>query len=187
MCHSREATWYDRLHGLQCSLSNIQEVIALVDIVPPEKRSAMMSAIRGKNTKPEVIVRKALFAAGYRYRLQRRDLPGRPDVVMPSRMIAIFVHGCFWHHHQDCRFAKVPATRTEFWEEKLKANAARDERCISELQAVGWRVLVVWECFLRTTKLALDVQSLLAEWIESDKQTGELREQLEKPAGTKKS
>jgi DNA mismatch endonuclease, patch repair protein len=147
-------------------------VIALVDIVPPEKRRAMMSAIRGSNTKPEVVVRKALFAAGYRYRLQRRDLPGRPDVVMPGRMIAIFIHGCFWHHHQDCRFAKLPATRTEFWEEKLRTNAIRDERCISALRSAGWRVLVVWECFLRASKSLLDLQSTLTEWIESDKQAG---------------
>jgi DNA mismatch endonuclease (patch repair protein) len=161
-------------------------VIAMVDVVPPEKRSAMMSGIRGSNTTPEVVVRKALFAAGYRYRLQRRDLPGRPDVVMPGRKVAIFVHGCFWHHHQDCRFAKVPATRPEFWEEKLKTNKARDARCVSELQAMGWRVLVVWECFLRTTKSALDVQSALTDWIESDKQAGELREQLAQPAESKK-
>lgn len=155
----------------------------LVDIVPPEKRSAMMSAIRGSNTKPEIIVRKELFAAGYRYRLQRRDLPGKPDVVMPSKKIAIFVHGCFWHHHQSCRFAKVPTTRTEFWGEKLRTNAARDARCIAELHAMGWRVLVVWECFLRTAKSTIDVRSTLTDWIESDKQTGELREQLAQPAG----
>lgn len=158
----------------------------MADVVPPEKRSAMMSGIRGSNTKPEVLVRKALFAAGYRYRLQRRDLPGRPDVVMPGRKVAIFVHGCFWHHHQDCRFAKVPATRPEFWDEKLKTNKTRDARCLSELQAMGWRVLVVWECFLRTTKSALDVQSALTEWIGSDKQTGELREQLAGPERTTK-
>jgi DNA mismatch endonuclease (patch repair protein) len=146
----------------------------------------MMSGIRGSNTKPELIVRKALFAAGYRYRLQRRDLPGRPDLVMPGRKVAIFVHGCFWHHHKDCRFAKIPATRPEFWEEKLKTNQARDARCISELLSLGWRVLVVWECFLRTTRSAPEVQSLLTDWIESDKQTGELREQLAEPAGTTK-
>jgi len=143
----------------------------------------MMSAIRGSNTKPEIIVRKALFAAGYRYRLQRRDLPGRPDVVMPGKKVAIFVHGCFWHHHQSCRFAKLPATRPEFWEEKLRSNATRDARSIAELRALDWRVLVVWECFLRTAKSTTDVRSRLTDWIESGKQTGELREQLAQPAG----
>lgn len=165
---------------------DIQQVTAVVDVVPPEKRSSMMSGIRGSNTKPEMIVRKALFAAGYRYRLHRKDLPGRPDVAMPGRRVAIFVHGCFWHQHQDCRFAKVPATRSDFWIEKLKANTARDARCIAELQDMGWRVLLVWECFLRTTKSALDVQSALTDWIESDKQAGELREQLAQPARTKR-
>lgn len=134
-----------------------------------------MSGIRGSNTKPELIVRKALFAAGYRYRLHRGDLPGKPDVVMPGRKVAIFVHGCFWHHHQGCRFAKLPATRPDFWAEKLQANVARDARCEAALQEMSWRVLLVWECFLRTTRSLQDVQSALTDWIESDQQIGELR------------
>lgn len=154
----------------------------MVDVVTPEKRSAMMSGIRGSNTKPEVIVRKALFAAGYRYRLHRKDLPGRPDVVMSGRKVAVFVHGCFWHHHGDCRFAKMPSTRPEFWQGKLTTNVARDAKAISELLSMGWRVPVVWECFLKTTKSPSNVQSVLTDWIESGKPTGELREEPTDPA-----
>lgn len=147
-----------------------------------------MSGIRGSNTKPEMIVRKSLFAAGYRYRLHRKDLPGRPDVVMPGRKIAVFVHGCFWHNHEDCRFAKMPTTRPEFWQGKLTSNVARDAKAVAELLALGWRVLVVWECFLRTTKLPSDVQSVLTGWIESGKPTGELHEEMAgSPRTTKRS
>ena len=105
----------------------------------------MMSGIRGKDTKPEMIVRKALFAAGYRFRLHRRDLPGAPDVVMPGRKIAIFVHGCFWHKHAKCKYAKLPSTRPEFWQVKLAGNVERDQKAIDSLMFSGWRVLTVWE------------------------------------------
>lgn len=124
----------------------------MVDIVSPSKRSQMMSGIRGKGTKPEMRVRQVLHAAGYRFRLHRKDLPGSPDVVLPRHRLAIFVHGCFWHGHQGCKLAKMPSTRTEFWTQKLQGNARRDMAAVTSLQAVGWRVLVVWECFLRQTK-----------------------------------
>ena len=100
----------------------------MADVVSPAKRSQMMAGIKGKNSLPETLVRKALFAMGYRFRLHRRDLPGTPDIAMPGRKIAIFVHGCFWHAHQGCKYAKTPSTRTEFWISKLQANAARDRR-----------------------------------------------------------
>ena len=100
----------------------------------------MMSGIGGRNTKPEIVVRKALFAAGFRFRLHRKDLPGRPDVVLPGRWrVAVFVHGCFWHAHPGCRYAKVPASRREFWEAKLTANVERDRRAIDELLSVNQR------------------------------------------------
>lgn len=124
----------------------------MVDIVSPSKRSQMMSGIRGKGTRPEMRVRQVLHAAGYRFRLHRKDLPGSPDVVLPRHRLAIFVHGCFWHGHQGCKLAKMPSTRTEFWTQKLQGNARRDTAAVAGLQAVGWRVLVVWECFLRQTK-----------------------------------
>lgn len=108
-----------------------------------------MARIRVKDTKPEMLVRKALFAAGFRFRLHRTDLPGAPDIVLPGRKLAIFVHGCFWHWHKACRFFKLPTSNTEFWRTKLERNVERDTRCILALRAAGWRVLVVWECATR--------------------------------------
>ncbi|KRG75785.1 hypothetical protein ABB30_11115 [Stenotrophomonas ginsengisoli] len=116
---------------------------------PQEQRSRMMRGIRGSNTQPELQVRTALHARGFRYRLNAKDLPGRPDIVLPKWKTVIFVHGCFWHAHQGCRYFRIPATRTEFWEQKLAANAARDARQIEQLLAMGWRVLAVWECALK--------------------------------------
>lgn len=125
-----------------------------------------MSGIRGKDTKPEMIVRKALFSSGFRYRLHRRDLPGAPDIVMPGRKIAIFVHGCFWHMHTNCKFAKLPSTRTEFWSTKLHGNAVRDQFAIKALQSSGWRVLVVWECVTRDPASLQKLAETLTCWIE---------------------
>ena len=109
----------------------------------------MMRGIRGSNTQPELQVRKALHARGFRYRLNAKELPGRPDIILPKWRAVIFVHGCFWHAHRGCRYFRIPATRTAFWEQKLAANAERDARQIEQLLAMGWRVLVVWECALR--------------------------------------
>lgn len=136
----------------------------MMDIVSPSKRSQMMSGIRGKGTKPEMRVRKVLHAAGYRFRLHRKDLPGTPDVVLPRHRLAIFVHGCFWHAHQGCSLAKIPSTRTEFWSEKLLKNVRRDAVAVERLHAGGWRVLVVWECFLRHTK---DDDALLEQLVDA--------------------
>lgn len=121
----------------------------MVDIVDVETRSRMMSGIRGKNTKPELIVRKYLHACGYRFRLHRKDLPGKPDLVLPKYNLAIFVHGCFWHRHSGCFYATSPSTRSEFWEKKLGGNVLRDELHVMQLRAIGWRVLIIWECGLR--------------------------------------
>ncbi|WP_432380538.1 very short patch repair endonuclease [Duganella sp. P38] len=150
----------------------------MTDIVPPAVRSRMMSGIKGKNSTPEMLIRRLLFAAGYRFRLHRRDLPGTPDVVMPSRKIAIFVHGCFWHAHQECKYAKVPATRTDFWVEKLQSNAARDQQAVEKLGAMGWRVLVVWECATRDQDVARTLSGKLQDWIASDAQFGEISSRL---------
>lgn len=105
-----------------------------------------MSRVAGKNTKPELTVRRALHALGYRFRLHRGDLPGRPDIVLPRYRSAIFVHGCFWHRHPGCKKASDPATRAEFWQNKFAANVARDERNRSDLTASRWHVFTVWEC-----------------------------------------
>lgn len=112
-------------------------------------RSRLMSRIGPRDTKPEMIVRRLLHAAGYRYRLHVKDLPGSPDIVFPSRRAVVFAHGCFWHRHEGCRKATTPKTRTEFWEKKFAANKARDARQIAELERAGWRTLVVWECWTR--------------------------------------
>ncbi|MEP9350215.1 very short patch repair endonuclease [Xanthobacter sp. KR7-225] len=113
-------------------------------------RSAQMARVRGKDTKPELKVRRALHAAGLRFRLQARDLPGRPDIVFRSRRIAIFVHGCFWHRHRDpaCKLTRAPKSRLNFWGPKFDANVARDERNQAALREQGWTVIVIWECDL---------------------------------------
>lgn len=146
----------------------------MTDVVSPTKRSQMMAGIRGKNTAPELIVRQLLFASGYRFRLHRRDLPGAPDVVLPSRKVAIFVHGCFWHMHQGCRYAKMPTTRPEFWQTKLETNVARDHRTITALRAMGWRVLCVWECATRGADAAKALQAAMSSWIEGEAEQGEI-------------
>lgn len=114
-------------------------------------RSRIMAAIRGKNTKPELVVRRTLHAAGLRFRLHRRELPGNPDIVFGPIKTVVFVHGCFWHYHQ-CTPRRWPKTRREFWRAKILGNAKRDRRAIHFLRAAGWRVEVVWECELRDAR-----------------------------------
>ncbi|MBC8787302.1 DNA mismatch endonuclease Vsr [Pseudomonas fluorescens] len=121
----------------------------MIDVVDGVTRSRMMAGILGKNTRPELIVRRYLHACGYRYRLHRKDLPGKPDLVLPKYKLVIFVHGCFWHRHANCVYATSPSSRRDFWEEKLNGNISRDQRQISLLNAEGWRVIVVWECGLK--------------------------------------
>ncbi len=132
-----------------------------------------MSGIKGKHTKPEMLVRALLTAAGFRYRLHRRDLPGAPDIVLASRRVAIFVHGCFWHAHEGCRLAAMPSTRPEFWKAKLAGNLARDEATIAKLSMFGWRVLVVWECSTRRGGMD-DLSAVLVNWIEGASEYGEI-------------
>jgi len=112
----------------------------------PEKRRLLMGRVRGVDTKPEMVVRRTLHRMGLRFRLHRRDLPGRPDIVLPRHRVAIFVHGCFWHRHPGCRATTTPKTRAEFWAAKFDANVARDRLAETGLAAAGWNVLVVWEC-----------------------------------------
>lgn len=120
----------------------------MVDVLTTEQRRLNMSRIRGKDTKPEMILRRGLHAMGFRYRLHRKGLPGKPDLVFPRYRAVIFVHGCFWHGH-GCPIFKLPATRTEFWRVKIAANQERDRSAIEALQKAGWRVLIVWECAFR--------------------------------------
>lgn len=146
----------------------------MVDVVDISVRSRMMSGIRGRDTRPEMVVRRALFSVGFRYRLHRRDLPGAPDVALGGRKVAIFVHGCFWHRHGGCRYAKLPATRPEFWKAKLEGNVERDARAIEALRAMGWRVLIVWECAIRNKETLSILPETLSDWIKSDVPLGEI-------------
>lgn len=109
----------------------------------------MMARVRGKNTKPELAVRRWLHAAGFRFRLHRADLPGTPDIVLPRMRLALFVHGCFWHRHPGCKRATTPKSRRDFWETKLTGNVERDRRNDGELRTLGWAVAVIWECETR--------------------------------------
>lgn len=117
-----------------------------MDIVDHKTRSRMMSAIKGKNTLPEILLRKFLHANGFRYRLHVVKLPGKPDIVLPKYRLCIFVNGCFWHQHIGCKFASIPKTNTEFWTRKFIANKERDNAVIAQLRNLGWRVFEIWEC-----------------------------------------
>ena len=119
-----------------------------------EQRSRNMSAIKSKNTKPEIAVRKLLHSMGYRFRLHRKDLPGSPDIVLPKYKTAIFVHGCFWHRHENCKYATTPKTRSAFWESKFNENIRRDRTNQNNLIKLGWKVLVIWECDLKSTNIS---------------------------------
>lgn len=119
------------------------------DKLTPERRSWNMSRIKGKDTKIEVEVRKYLFSKGYRFRKNDKRYPGKPDIVLPKYHVAIFIHGCFWHHHEGCKYATIPKTRTEFWLDKFEINIKNDEIKQEKLKKLGWRVIVIWECELK--------------------------------------
>jgi DNA mismatch endonuclease (patch repair protein) len=138
----------------------------LIDVVTPEVRSRMMSSIRARDSKPEMLVRRHLHGLGFRYRLSPRDLPGRPDLVLSRYGVAILVHGCFWHGHRGCRFATVPSTRTEFWTTKFAANRNRDAAAEEKLRELGWRVAIVWECALRSNQI--EALKRVADFVLSD-------------------
>ena len=121
----------------------------MTDVVDKATRSRMMSGIKGKNTKPELLVRKYLHGQGLRFRLHAKELPGKPDLVFPKYKAVVFVHGCFWHHHPGCKFATKPKTRASYWNNKLSENVKRDGYQIAALEGLGWRVFVVWECELQ--------------------------------------
>ena len=142
----------------------------MADVVDPATRSRMMSGIRGKNTKPELLIRKALHARGFRYRLHC-DLPGKPDICLPKHRAVIFVHGCFWHGH-DCHLFKWPSTRPEFWRAKIGRNRDVDAAAEQRLSATGWRVGTIWECALKgKSRHALDdVVQRCADWLISDRE-----------------
>ncbi|HNV29850.1 MAG TPA: very short patch repair endonuclease [Cyclobacteriaceae bacterium] len=129
-----------------------------MDVHEPEVRSYNMSQIKGKDTKPEMLVRKFLFSKGFRYRLHVKTLPGKPDIVLPRYKTVIFVHGCFWHGHEGCKYFVVPKTRTDWWLNKINTNKANDQKAIALLKKDHWKIIILWECELKpaTIKIALE-------------------------------
>lgn len=149
------------------------------DVVSKEKRSEMMAGIRGKNTKPELLIRSGLHRRGFRFSLHRKDLPGKPDLVLPKYKAVIFVHGCFWHCH-NCHLFKWPKSHPDFWRNKIEGNRANDEKAVAQLRRDGWRILVIWECALKgKEKLPLvDVLDQSLEWLQSSKIGCEIQGQI---------
>ncbi|WP_159674106.1 very short patch repair endonuclease [Andreprevotia sp. IGB-42] len=137
-----------------------------MDIVGPKVRSRMMSNIRGQDTKPELQVRCFLHSKGFRFRLHDKRLPGRPDIVLPKYHVCILVHGCFWHRHNDCRYATVPHTRADFWNKKFDENVKRDRETTDQLLVMGWRIITIWECGLKSRS------SESLEWLPKIVQSG---------------
>ncbi len=135
-----------------------------MDRLSPDARSRLMSRVRGKDTKPEMVVRRLAHSLGYRFRLHRKELPGRPDLVFPGRRAVVFVHGCFWHRHEGCRLASTPKSNEAFWEAKFGRNVERDRAAVEKLEADGWRVLTVWECETRDREgMAAQLRGFLGE------------------------
>ena len=134
----------------------------MADIVSPEKRSQMMSGIRSKNTKPEITVRRWLHKNGYRFRLHRKDLPGKPDVVLPKYKTVIFVHGCFWHRHNGCKYCITPKTRTDWWLNKFEGNIQRDSLVLAAYRDIGWNPLIIWECQIKDNSFKIILSSFFS-------------------------
>lgn len=142
----------------------------IMDIVTRERRSALMSRVRSKGSRPEMLVRSKVHALGYRFRLHRRDLPGTPDLVLPRLRKIVFVHGCFWHRHEGCRFAYSPKSNLAFWETKFAANMRRDRLALQQLHGLGWQTLVVWECETRDRQ---NLECRLASYLGDGKGEGD--------------
>ena len=139
----------------------------MTDIVDQATRSRMMAGIKGKNTQPELLLRRGLHGRGFRFRLHVAGLPGHPDICMKKYNAVVFVHGCYWHRHENCRFASTPKSRADFWLSKFAANVERDARHQKMLKAQGWRVAVVWECTLRSAMAGTTID-LLGKWLKSN-------------------
>lgn len=125
------------------------KIVIVADVFSKEYRSALMSRIRGKDTKPEVLIRKYLHSIGFRYKLHSDKLPGKPDIILPRHKVVILIHGCYWHGHEGCKYAQVPKTKTDWWLSKIAATKKRDTLTIQKLQDLGWRVMVIYECSLK--------------------------------------
>lgn len=141
----------------------------MIDIVDKKTRSRMMAGIGGKDTRPETLIRKALFRQGFRYRLHDRNLPGKPDLVLPKYRAVVFINGCFWHGH-DCHLFKWPKTRANFWKQKIEGNVSRDQRNLVKNKSLGWRVAIVWECAIKgkTRRPLEEIVYDLASWLDGN-------------------
>jgi DNA mismatch endonuclease, patch repair protein len=137
--------------------------VDMADVHDKATRSFNMSRIKGKNTKPEMLVRRYLHGRGFRYKLHDKTLPGKPDIVLPKYRTAIFIHGCFWHGHTDCKYFVVPKTRTEWWLAKINGNISNDYKAYFLLEAEGWKVIIVWECNLKSSTLDKSLSELVKE------------------------
>lgn len=144
-----------------CGFGEISYFYFMADVHNTETRSYNMSRIKGKNTKPELLVRKFLFANGFRYRLNVKELPGKPDLVLPKYKTVIFINGCFWHGHKGCRYFVLPKTRTEWWLQKIKGTMFRDKEAEIKLNVLGWRVITIWECELTKSSIEDTLASLV--------------------------
>jgi DNA mismatch endonuclease (patch repair protein) len=149
----------------------------VTDIVDQQTRSRMMSGIRGKDTKPELALRRVLHARGFRFRLHASKIHGRPDLTLPKHRAVVFVHGCFWHRHEGCCYTTSPSTRPEFWQAKFEANVARDSTVRTRLLEEGWRVATVWECALRKTDQVKAAAEILSYWLLSEARQIEIGEE----------
>src|SRR5690606_11797375 len=149
----------------------------MADIVDQQTRSRMMAGIRGKDTRPELALRRALHARGFRFRLHSKIVPGRPDLVLAKYGAVVFVHGCFWHRHEGCRYATTPARGAEFWRKKFAANVARDKAVRAALREEGWRVATIWECAPRKPEQVAVAADLLSTWLRAGTDTLEIGEQ----------
>jgi len=135
----------------------------MADVHSKEIRSKNMAAIKGKNTKPEMLVRRFLHANGFRYKLHDKTLPGKPDIVLPKYKTVIFIHGCFWHGHEGCKYYAVPKTRTEWWLNKINSNIANDEKAVIALKKEGWKIIMLWECELKPKTSSETLNSLIKD------------------------
>lgn len=151
----------------------------MVDKVDTETRSRMMANVKSKNTKPELKVRSLLHRKGLRFRLHGKDLPGKPDIILPKFKAVIFVNGCFWHGHKNCKLSKLPTTRIEFWQNKINKNQLNDEKNIEKLIKNKWRVCILWGCTIKGNKVNLETSiNTIYEWLHSDSKFIEIEKSL---------
>ncbi len=154
------------------------------DVLTPEQRHKNMTAIRSASTLPEIVLRHFLWHNGFRYRINDKNLPGSPDIVLPKYRTAVFIHGCFWHGHLNCKYYAVPKTNTEFWKAKVARNQERDQEVWRQLEAKGWFVIIVWECQLKKAHLAETIEAVAKEIRQNGEMLNKAKEERQKGQAT---